>query len=243
MEHTKIALISGGTSGIGLAAAQCLSRDGWTTVLLGRDSARGKAAERQISGSHFIACDVTDSEACRRAAAGAAALGEIRAVVTSAGMYTEGLLENTTDEDIGASFRVNVYGTMYLVRAAVPYMKSYGGSIVAVASDAALQGNVQCSVYGAAKGAVVGFIRSVALELSTYGIRANCVCPGDIQTPLLTRQMAAYGGSEEEMAAQYPLRRIGEPQEVGEAIAFLISSKASFITGTALPVDGGLTDW
>lgn len=243
MEHNKIALISGGTSGIGLAAAACLSRDGWMTVLLGRNGERGRAAEREIPRSRFISCDVTDSAACRKAAAEAAALGDIRAVVASAGMYTEGLLENTTDEDIETSFRVNVYGTMYLVRAAVPYMKSRGGSIVAVASDAAIQGNVQCSVYGAAKGAVLGFVRSAALELSTYGIRMNCVCPGDIRTPLLTAQISSYGGSEEDMAAQYPLRRIGEPQEVGETIAFLISEKSSFITGAAIPVDGGLTDW
>lgn len=243
MEPNKIALISGGTSGIGLAAAACLSREGWMTVLLGRNEERGQAAEREISRSHFISCDVTDSAACQKAAADAAALGNIRAVVASAGMYTEGLLENTTDEDIAASFRVNVYGTMYLVRAALPYMKSHGGSIVAVASDAALQGNVQCSVYGAAKGAVLGFVRSAALELSTYGIRMNCVCPGDIRTPLLAAQIKSYGGREEDMAVQYPLRRIGEPQEVGETIAFLISEKSSFITGAVIPVDGGLTDW
>lgn len=239
----RIAVISGGTSGIGLAAAECLARDGWRCALLGRDEEKGRAAECAVPGGFFLRCDVTRGEDCGRAVSEAASRGQLAALVTAAGVYGEGLLENTTDEEIENIFRVNVYGTMALCRAAIPFMKSRGGSIVTVASDAALQGNVQCSVYGAAKGAAAAFTRSLALELSVYGIRVNCVCPGDIRTPLLTRQIETYGGSEEEMAAQYPLGRIGRAEEVGEAIAFLVSGKASFITGTLLPVDGGLTDW
>lgn len=239
----KIVVISGGTSGIGLAAAQCMARDGWTAVLLGRDEEKGHKAEVQIAGSVFIPCDVSDAKACEHAVKEAAALGTIGSVVTSAGVYIEGLLENMTEVDIDRCFQANVYGTIYLVRAAVPYMKSGGGSIVTVASDAALQGNVQCSVYGASKGAVTGFTRSVALELSVYNIRVNCVCPGDIETPLLKAQLSTYGGNEMDMADQYPLRRIGKAREVGEVIAFLASSKSSFMTGTLVPVDGGLTDW
>lgn len=112
-----------------------------------------------------------------------------------------------------------------------------------VASDAAIEGNVQCSLYGATKGALVSFIRSLALELAVENIRANVVCPGDVDTPLLVKQLASYGGSREEMAEWYPLSRIAKPEEVGEVIAFLLSEKASFMTGTVLPVDGGLTDW
>ena len=239
----KIALISGGTSGIGLAAAACLLRDGYVPVLLGRSEEKGRRAEEGLPGSHFIACDVRDSRACAAAAETAAAMGRMAAVVTSAGIYMEGLLEYASDEDIAACFAANVYGTMYLIRSAIPYMKSHGGSIVTVASDAALQGNVQCSLYGASKGAVLGFSKSLALELAVYGIRVNTVCPGDIETPLLTKQMKNYGGSAADMAAQYPLGRIGRAEEAGEVIAFLISGKASFMTGTAIPVDGGLTDW
>lgn len=239
----NVALISGGTSGIGLAAARCMARDGYVPVLLGRDEEKGKRAVREVPGSVFLGCDVTKGEECRRAVEQAAGLGRIRSVITSAGVYLEGLLETMGDEDIDQAFRVNVYGMMYLVRAAIPYMKTHGGSLVTVASDAALQGNVQCSVYGAAKGAVTGFTRSVALELAIYHIRVNCVCPGDIQTPLLSRQIEVYGGDAKEMGEQYPLGRIGRPEEVGEVIAFLASDKASFMTGTLVPVDGGLTDW
>lgn len=239
----EIAVISGGTSGIGLAAAACLARDGYTPVLLGRSGDKGKEAKKKVPGSVFLPCHVEDSSQCDKAVREAAAMGRISAVVTAAGVYMEGLLEYASDEDIASCFAVNVYGTMYLVRSAIPYMKARGGSIVTVASDAALQGNVQCSLYGASKGAVAGFSRSLALELAVYGIRVNTVCPGDIATPLLADQMKRYGGTEEDMAEQYPLRRVGRPEEAGEVIAFLISRKSSFMTGAVIPVDGGLTDW
>ena len=239
----EIAVISGGTSGIGLAAAACLARDGYVPVLLGRAEEKGRAAEQKIPGSVFLPCHVEESAQCAAALEKAAALGRISAVVTAAGFYTEGLLEYVSDEEIARCFAVNVYGTMYLLRSAIPYMKARGGSIVSVASDAALQGNVQCSLYGASKGAVTAFSRSLALELAVYGIRVNTICPGDIKTPLLAEQRKRYGGSEEEMAAQYPLGRIGRPEEAGEVISFLISRKSSFMTGAVIPVDGGLTDW
>ncbi len=240
---THIVLISGGTSGIGLAAAKALSRDGYRPVLLGRSIEKGRAAEEAVAGSLFIPCDVTKTEDIERAVEAAAALGKLTGLVLSAGIYGEMLLENTTDEDIEKYFSVNVYGAMKLARAAIPHMRGAKGSIVTVASDAAIQGNVQCSLYGATKAALLGFTKSLALEMAVEGIRANAVCPGDIDTPLLEKQLATYGGSREEMADWYPLGRIGQAEEVAEAIAFLISEKSSFITGTAIPVDGGLTDW
>lgn len=243
MTEKKVVLISGGTSGIGLAAAQILLHQGWTPVLLGRDEEKGRAAERKLPGSVFLACDITNSAACDEAAEKAAAMGVIQGVVVSAGIYGEGLLENATDEEIHRFFSVNVYGAMYLCRAALPYMKSCGGAVVTVASDAALEGNVQCSLYGATKGALVAFTRSFALEAAVYGIRVNAVCPGDVDTPLLARQISQYGGNRSDMGEQYPLGRIGKAEEVGEVIAFLLSEKASFMTGAAVPVDGGLTDW
>ncbi len=239
----SIAIISGGTSGIGLATARLLARDGYRTVLLGRNIEKGKAAEKSVPGSLFIPCDVTKTEDVEKAVSAAAKLGKITGLVISAGIYGEMLLENTSDEEIEKFFSVNVYGAMKLARAAIPYMRGAKGSIVTVASDAAIQGNVQCSLYGATKAALLGFTKSLALELAVEGIRANAVCPGDVDTPLLEKQLEIYGGSREEMGDWYPLGRIGQAEEVAEAIAFLISKKSSFITGVALPVDGGLTDW
>ena len=146
-------------------------------------------------------------------------------------------------QDIEEFFSVNVFGAMKLARAVIPRMRGAKGSIVSVASDAALEGNVQCSLYSATKGALTSFTRSLALELTVDEIRANVVCPGDVDTPLLERQLAVYGGSREEMAEWYPLGRIAKASEVGEVIAFLISERSSFMTGAVIPVDGGLTDW
>lgn len=239
----QVIVISGGTSGIGLAAAEILSREGYRTVLLGRNRVRGEKAASLVPGSLYIPCDVTKTEDCRRAIEAAAGLGKITGLVLSAGIYEEKLLEQTTDEEIEAYFQVNVFGAMKLTREAIPFMRGAKGSIVTVASDAALQGNVQCTLYGATKGALTAFTRSLALELAIEDIRANVVCPGDVDTPLLEKQLADYGGSREEMQDWYPLGRIGKAEEIGQVIAFLLSEKSSFMTGSVIPVDGGLTDW
>jgi len=106
---------------------------------------------------------------------------------------------------------------------------------------------VACSVYGASKGAVVSFTKSLSLEMAPHGVRVNCVCPGDVDTSLVARQLAQshqdIAQAREEMAQHYPMGRIGQPHEVGEVIAFLISEKASFVTGAAWTIDGGLTSW
>lgn len=239
----KIAIITGGTSGIGLTTAQTLQKAGYIPVLIARNIERGKKAQLKVSNSVFIPCDVSDSKSCKNAIIKATKLGEIKAVVTSAGIYEESLLEYTNDEKIDEFFKINVYGTMYVLREAIPFMKKSGGSIVTIASDAAIQGNVQCSLYSATKGAVMAFSKSLALELAIYGIRVNIICPADIDTPLLEKQLYKSGETKESLISHYPLMRIGTTQDVANVIEFLISEKSSFITGAVIPVDGGLTDW
>ena len=158
-------------------------------------------------------------------------MGRIEGLVAAAGQYAEGLVENIRDEDMENLFRVNVFGVIASVRAVIPVFRKYG------------RGNIQGGLYSATKGAVTAFARSAALELAVEKVRINVVCPGDIKTPLLKRQFAAYGGSEKETAELYPLMRIGRPEEVGEVISFLLSDRASFMTGSVVMVDGGLTDW
>lgn len=243
MEKNKVVIISGGTSGIGLATAKILASEGWKTILLGRDMSKGRGAQEKAQGSIFIPCDVTNTRIVKNAIEKAASFGEIRGVVSCAGIYTEGLLDNVTDKEMQKFFEVNVFGTIKLLRAAVPFLRMHGGSIVTVASDAAIQGNVQCSLYSATKGAVTAFTRSLALELAVDNVRANVVCPGDVATPLLEKQLQTYGGSINEMKNWYPLMRIADAEEIGQVIAFLISEKSSYMTGAVIPVDGGLTDW
>lgn len=244
-----VVLISGGTSGIGLATAAIVLRKGWRIMLLGRDEQKGQAALQTLGVSseqaQYVACDVTDDAACAQAVTATIdAYGALNGLVTSAGMYEEQLLENTTPTDVEAIFAVNVYGTISLCRYALPHLKRTQGSIVTVSSDAGLQGNIACSLYGATKGAVVAFTKSLALEAAPHNVRVNCVCPGDVDTPMLAAQLAAHPDTNrDEMKEQYPLYRLATAAEVGEAIAFLLSPAASFITATALPVDGGLTSW
>ncbi|MDY6084385.1 MAG: SDR family oxidoreductase [Dialister sp.] len=239
----KAAILSGGTSGIGLASARALAKRGYVPILAGRDREKGKQAKQVVPESMYIPCDVTDAASVKEFMTAAKALGEIHAVVVSAGIYQQSLLTDSTEEDMKALFDTNVFGAIRFVREAIPYIKKQVGSIVTVASDAALQGNAQCSLYGATKGALLAFTRSLALELSPDGIRANVVCPGDVDTPLLADQIARYGENREEMGKWYPLGRIARAEEIGQVIAFLSSPDASFITGAVLPVDGGLTDW
>ena len=139
---------------------------------------------------------------------------------------------------------VNVKGTFFMCRAALPYLEKNGGAIINVASDAGLRGNYFCSLYCAAKGAVVAFTRALALEEARFNVRVNCVAPGDIMTPMTEKQLqqsADYNAALKEMASVYPLGRIGTAAEAAAAIAFLASDSASFITGAILSVDGGLT--
>ena len=245
----KIALISGGTSGIGLAAADFLMQRGWNVVLSGRNKERGRAAATFLAKNEgevrYIQGDVScDQDCAEMTEQTVAAFGHLDGLVTSAGYYKENLLEQTSPHEVQQMFATNVYGTMSLCRYSLPHLKKSGGAIVTVASDAGIQGNVACSVYGATKGAVVAFTKSLALETAPYQVRVNCVCPGDVVTPLLEKQL--HQNPELTLAdikEHYPLFRLASPPEIGKAIAFLLSNDASFITAVALPVDGGLTSW
>lgn len=246
-----VAVISGGTSGIGLAVAEKLLKDGARVYLLGRSAERGAQAVQALEQSTgkcavYVPCDVRKQEECRQAIL---AVGKhegtpaftMDILVNSAGVYTEQRLENVTEADYAAIMDVNVKGTMFLIQAALPRMYG-GGAIVNVASDAGISGNYGCPVYCASKGAIVALTRALALDLAP-AIRVNCVCPADVDTPLLTKQLvdAGEGYGLEDMEASYPLGRIGRPAEIAHVICSMVSPANSFMTGSVVAADGGLT--
>ena len=295
----KVVVISGGTSGIGLAAARAFWRDGAVVSIVGRDSTKGMIALAAIAGCkdpeaavfpglpegtdtlsaaeglandgagtrdssvpgtaeelarlRYIRADVTKPADCRMAAAIAACYGKDRIdiLVNSAGIYQEKRIENVSVAEYNRIMDVNVKGTLLMIQACQPYMLPHGETepgtvqdrcIINIASDAGIGGNYGCPVYCASKGAVVSLTKALALDFAP-DIRVNCICPGDVDTPLLTAQLAAAKGSytKEEMGEGYPLGRIAAAEEVAHVICSMASPANSFMTGAVVPVDGGLT--
>lgn len=245
----KVVLITGGSSGIGLSAARMFLQAGASVAIMGRDKERGAMAVRHLSVEGFypafLCGDVKNVCDCEKIVKDIInRFGRLDVLVNSAGAYLEKSIGETTEEDFERIMAVNVKGTYFMAQASMPVLKSSRGNIVNVSSDAGLNGNANCTAYCSAKGAVTLFTKSLALEAAPYGVRVNCVCPGDIDTPMLDNQLAEIPNPREyrrEMESLYPLGRIGTPEEVAGVILFLASDAASFVTGAAWSVDGGLT--
>lgn len=246
MNDIKTALISGGTSGIGLAAARIFLEHNFNVALVGRNVERGLNAVKFLGDFDrrvfFIAADVSNTVECDRIIDDTVAhFGRLDVLVNSAGLYTEGDIRSVDETLFDRIIAVNVKGTFFMCRAAVAHLSKTRGSIVNVASDAGVKGNYFCALYSASKGAVIAFTKSLALELAHIPIRVNAVAPGDTLTPMTIDQIKRSGETIDELANVYPLGRIADADEIANAICFLASSKASFITGAVLNVDGGLT--
>ena len=237
----KTAIITGGTSGIGLATAKIFLANSFNCALVGRSPARFEKVKSELVRSfEFIAADVRKVSDCDKIISRTIEkFGSVDVLINCAGIYHEGAITSTDEKIFDDIISTNVKGTFFTTRVAVGELIKTRGAIVNVASDAAIKGNYFCAAYAASKGAVVAFTKSLALELASFSIRVNCVAPGDILTPLTLNQLKTSGSTIEELAKFYPLGRIGTPEEVAQAIYFLAT--ANFITGTVLSVDGGLT--
>ncbi len=240
----KIAVISGGTSGIGLATAKKMLEDGAEVFIVGRNAERGIRALHTLAmfseKVQYIKADVSTLQGCKQVAE-TIKEGPAKAdvLVNSAGVYSEKRLEEIAEEDYYSIMDTNVKGTLFLCQSLMPLI-SGGGIVINIASDAALEGNYGCPIYCASKGAVVALTRALALDFATK-IRVNCICPGDVATPMVEAQLKTGQYTLQEMALPYPMERIGRPEEIAHVICSVASPLNSYMTGSIIAVDGGLT--
>ncbi|EIW19088.1 NAD(P)-dependent dehydrogenase, short-chain alcohol dehydrogenase family [Pelosinus fermentans] len=246
----KVAMITGGTSGIGLEAARQLLAQGAKTALIGRQKEKGQMALLELASyaDHvcFIQGDVSSVNQCQEVVEKTAAqFGGLDIVINAAGIYMEKIIGEVTEDEFDHIMNINIKGTYFICKSALPYLRQRGGgAIINVSSDAGINGNCLCTAYCASKGAVTTFTKALSLESIHYGVRANCICPGDVDTPMLTQQLAEADNPEEylrDMASMYPIGRIAKVHEVAHVICFLASDHASFVNGAVWTVDGGLT--
>lgn len=246
---SKVAVITGGAMGIGAATAQKFAALGAAVAILDRNAEAGQAMVdallRAGNKATFHQCDVSSESGVEKAVGEAVAHhGALNVLVSNAGIQRYGNVVDTSSKVWDDVFNIHVKGCFYATKYAIPAMiKSAGGAIVIVASTQSFTAIVNSAAYVAAKHALLGLTRSIGLDYASQNIRANCVCPGTIDTPLL-RQAASLAASPQDVidtcSRMHAMGRIGEPEEVANAIAFLASDWASFITGTSLVVDGGL---
>ena len=244
----KVALVTGGASGIGRATAQLFAREGASVVITDLNEQAGNATVEEISRQSgraiFQPADVTNSNDCQRVVDRTLReFGRIDVLFNNAGIIRRTSILDLTEDDWDRVLDVNVKSIFLMSRLVVPIMaKAGGGVIVNMASGWGLAGGARAAAYCASKGAVVLLTKSMAIDHGPQNIRVNCLCPGDTDTGML-RQEASQLGEEESgflrASAQRPLGRMGKVEEIAQAALYLASDASSFVTGTALVVDGG----
>ncbi len=248
----KVALITGGTSGIGEATARVFAREGAKIAITGRRIELGERVVSEIRSAGgeaiFIAADVARAEDCRRSIDEAlAAYGRVDILFNNAGIVTQGTLEETSEEDWVRTFDVNVKGTYLMTKLVLPMMRAQGGGVIVNnASDWGIVGGPHYTAYSASKGAVVLLTKSVALEVARDNIRVNAICPGDTYVERWRRDerrnpSGDFAAELKAMGEDLPIGRVGTVDEIARSVLFLASDESSFMTGATLIVDGGNT--
>lgn len=237
-------VITGASSGMGLAATKLFSSRGWQVLMADMNEAAGLAELSQLHSAgyqdvYFHACDVTDAQSVTSLFAHAAALfGRVDSIINNAGIWRGGKLHESTEQEWDLLFSVDVKSIFLMAKAFIPHMIAQGGgTIVNTASVSGLNGDYDMAAYNAAKGAVANLVKAMALDYGQFNIRVNNVCPAACATPM-------FLANPSEVIAQFnqanPLGRICTPEEVAEAMYFLASPASASCNGVNLPVSGGL---
>ncbi len=243
----KVSIITGAASGIGRATSNIFAREGAKLVLADVNETGGVATLDMVkqagADALFVQCDVSKwAEVEALVAKAVQTFGRLDCAFNNAGIEGEaGLTHNYTDQAWNQVIAINLTGVFFCVKAEITQFlkQAGGGAIVNTSSDAGLIGVPGAPAYVAAKHGVAGLTKAAALEYGKRGIRINAVCPGPIRTPMLGRLTEAHPEVERRFIRSEPLKRLGQPEEIGEAVAWLCSDRASYVTGLPMPVDGG----
>lgn len=244
----RIAVVTGAASGIGRGIALLLAEMGAFVAALDIDEQQGRetvvAIESQGREAVFLKCDVRSAADCRRVMQEIIAKrNKIDILCNCAGIAIRKDVVELTEEEWDRALEVTLKGIYLLSHEVLPHMiRNGGGSIVNIGSGWSLKGGPRAAAYCAAKGGVVNLTRAMAIDHGKHNIRVNCVCPGDVDTPMLASECAQLGEDRASFmreAANRPLARVGTPEDVANAVLFLVSPMSSWITGAALVVDGG----
>ncbi|HON43555.1 MAG TPA: SDR family oxidoreductase [Bacillota bacterium] len=247
--HGEVALVTGAASGIGRGVAHRLAQAGASVALLDIDTAGGERAAREIGQSTgaptlFVSCDVSSAQGCERAVRQAVErFGYIDVLVNNAGVIRRKNVVDLLEAEWDLVVDVSLKGAYLMSKHVIPCMRpDRGGSIVNMGSGWGLKGGPDAAAYCAAKGGIVNLTRAMAIDHGPAGIRVNCVCPGDTDTPLLRSEAVQLGADMDEFlreAAARPIGRVGTPDDIANAVLFFASPMSTWVTGATLVVDGG----
>jgi len=237
----KVAIITGGGSGIGKAIAQAFVREGAKVVIAGRDSKRLDRAATEIGADCLaVSADVSNvANVENLVSATINRFKKINILVNNAAVLLPGTAESISEESFDQTFAINVKGLWLLSRAVLPYMRAAGGgSIVNIASVLSMVGARNRVAYSASKGAVMAMTKAMALDHAAENIRVNCIAPGIVETEMVAR-FSTDENARKQRVAMHPMGRFGQPQEVASAAVFLASDESGWTTGSVVTIDGG----
>jgi NAD(P)-dependent dehydrogenase (short-subunit alcohol dehydrogenase family) len=246
--ENHVAIVTGGGSGIGLAGARAMAREGATVIIADLSPERGDAAVAEIRASghraEARATDVADDHSLARLIEGTIGdHGRLDVLHSHAGVQVEGTLEGVDPAGMDASWRLNVRAHFMAARLAMPQMRAQGsGAIIVTSSNSGVFYDHEMIAYTTSKHAVIAMVRQIAVDYGRYGVRVNALCPGWVDTPFndpFIRQMGGRDAIETYIRAKVPLGRWASTDEIAEAIVFLASTRSSFMTGQTLVIDGG----